>query len=153
MDAKLKTILKNLPAKKPRSRLEPYRELIRKMRRRHRSYREIIQVLLDECDLQISVSTLHDFVRVRSNSQRTTPANRNVSVSNKNSKERKQSVGANKGIQVQTGAQRKEKEREDHRSTNADLPINRLTKRTLFHYNPEEPLRLTSKQLEKKNRS
>ena len=153
MNAKLKTILKNLPVKKSRSRLEPYRELIREMRRKRRSYREIVQVLRKECDLQVSVSTLHDFVRLRSKiSQRTTPANRNVLVSNKSRRERKQSVGANKGIQVQTGAQRNRKEREDHRSTNADLPIDRLTKRTLFHYDPDEPLRLTRQQPEKKNR-
>ena len=154
MDAKLQTILKNLPAKKSRSRLEPYRELIREMRRRSRSYREIVQVLRKECDLQVSVSTLDDFVRLRSKiTQRATPANRDVSVSNKNRKERKQSADAYKRIQVQTGAQRHGKEREDYRRTNTDLPNNRLTKRTLFHYDPEEPLRLASQQLEKKNRT
>lgn len=133
MNAKLKTIIKNLPAKKSRSRLEPYRELIREMRRTSRSYREIVQVLRKECDLQVSVSTLHDFVRLRSKiSQRTTPANRGLSVSNKARKEQEGSISAYKRIQA--------------------LPNNGLTKRTPFHYDPDGPLRLMSQQPEKKNR-
>ena len=44
VDPKFGAILNSLPAKEPRSRLEPYSELITKMRKRGHSYREITQV-------------------------------------------------------------------------------------------------------------
>jgi len=45
MDAKFKEILDGLPDKRPRSRLEPYRELISGLRRRGRTYRDIAHIL------------------------------------------------------------------------------------------------------------
>jgi hypothetical protein len=66
MDAKFTAILESLPPKVPRSRLEPYRELIREMRRRGRTYREIAQVLDERCQVQVAASTVHEFVRRRS---------------------------------------------------------------------------------------
>ena len=66
MDGKLQYILDSLPEKPPRSRLEPYRELIEELRRRGRTYREIAHVLGEKCHLETAVSTIHDFVRVRS---------------------------------------------------------------------------------------
>lgn len=59
-----KEILDGLPEKAPRSRLEPYRELILEMRRRGRPLREIARVLGEKCDVQVAPSTIHDFVRV-----------------------------------------------------------------------------------------
>jgi len=68
MDDKLLGILDNLPEKPPRSRLEPYRELIDELRRRRRTYRDIAAILAEKCHLDVSVSTIHDFVRGRSSS-------------------------------------------------------------------------------------
>src|SRR5689334_23279909 len=65
MDDKLQGILDSLPPKSPRSRLEPYSDLIHEMRRRSRTYREIARVLAEKCELRVATSTLHDFVRVR----------------------------------------------------------------------------------------
>ena len=141
VDAKLKTILTNLPAKKPRSRLEPYRELIREMRRRRRSYREIIQVLANECDLQISVSTLHDFVRLRSRSTTIAPASSGKS---QNAKTGKISRGHSRDIERTQGEQSNSKERERYTRTN-NTSQDKLAKGTLFQYNPDEPLRLSNK--------
>jgi hypothetical protein len=62
MDPKFKAILTALPTKEPRSRLEPYRELILEMRKRGRSYREITQVLNKSCGLAVGTSTVNDFV-------------------------------------------------------------------------------------------
>ena len=45
MDANLQEILDNLDEKAPRSRLGPYRDLILELRRRNRTYREILQIL------------------------------------------------------------------------------------------------------------
>ena len=47
MDPRFETVLNNLPTQVPRSRLHPYRELIRELRKRRYFYRDIAQVLSD----------------------------------------------------------------------------------------------------------
>jgi hypothetical protein len=146
MEAKLKTILKNLPAKKPRSRLEPYRELIREMRRRGRSYREIIQVLHEECNLQVSVSTLHDFVRLHSRSKQTVSP---YSGTNKIKKARGRLAELSKDIGGSIGTQKSRKEYKNREMAHTELQAasaKKPSKRTLFHYDPDEPLRLQPNQ-------
>lgn len=66
MDTKFKEILDGLPDKPPRSRLEPYRELISELRRRGRTYRDIAQILAEKCQVQVTASGVHHFVRTRS---------------------------------------------------------------------------------------
>ena len=66
IEPKITEILASLPAKTPRSRLEPYRELIREMRRRGRTYREIAGVLGERCGVRVAASSVHEFVRRRS---------------------------------------------------------------------------------------
>ena len=73
MDPKFQAILNDLPAKQPRSRLEPYLELILEMRKRGRSYREITQVLKQSCGLRVGTSTINDFVLARSKSTKKRP--------------------------------------------------------------------------------
>jgi hypothetical protein len=63
MDTKFREILDGLPDKPPRSRLEPYRELIRELRRRSRTYRDIAHILAEKCQIQVTASGVHDFVR------------------------------------------------------------------------------------------
>ncbi len=65
MDEKFQIILSNLPEKPPRSRLEPYRELIYELRQRGWTYREIAQILNERCHIPTSRSAVNDFVRVR----------------------------------------------------------------------------------------
>jgi hypothetical protein len=65
-----KEILDNLPEKPPRSRLEPYRELILEMRRRGRPLREIAQVLGEKFGVRVVSSTIHDFVNAASSRER-----------------------------------------------------------------------------------
>jgi hypothetical protein len=67
----LQDILNTLPEKPPRSRLETYRELIDELRQRGWTYRDLVGVLADRCQLSVSISTLHDFVRLRSLGKRT----------------------------------------------------------------------------------
>ena len=57
--------LADLPPRPPRSKLEPHRELIRELRRKGRSYREISQLFAERLGLQVAPSTLHSFVKVR----------------------------------------------------------------------------------------
>jgi hypothetical protein len=57
--------LANLPPKPPRSKLEPHRELIRELRRKGRTYREVSRLFAERLGLQVAPSTLHSFVKVR----------------------------------------------------------------------------------------
>jgi hypothetical protein len=68
MDTKFWEILNGLPDKPPRSRLEPYRELIGELRRRRRTYRDIAHILAEKCQIQVTASGVHDFVRKRKGS-------------------------------------------------------------------------------------
>jgi hypothetical protein len=70
MDAKLREILDSLPNKPPRSRLEPYREFIEELRRRGRTYVDIAGILGEKCQVQVTASGVHDFVRTRSRMKR-----------------------------------------------------------------------------------
>ncbi len=70
MDDEFQEIVDSLPEKSPRSRLEPYGELIDELRRRDRTYRDIVDILAKACRLQVSISTLRDFVRARSRRKR-----------------------------------------------------------------------------------
>src|SRR6267378_6638911 len=70
MDTKFRQILDGLPDKPPRSRLEPYRELISELRRRGRTYRDIAHILAEKCQVQVTASGVHDFVRKRSRDRR-----------------------------------------------------------------------------------
>jgi hypothetical protein len=52
-----------LPPRRQRSKLEPYASLIRKLRARGRSYREIVTILNDRCGLRVATHTVYHFVR------------------------------------------------------------------------------------------
>jgi hypothetical protein len=60
----------NLPEKPPRSKLEPHRELIRELRRRGRTYRELASIFRERFGLEVAASTIHSFVKVRANHRR-----------------------------------------------------------------------------------
>ena len=70
MDSEFRNILESLPEKPPRSRLEPYGELIDGLRRRGRTFRDIVEILAEKYQLRVSISTLHDFLRARSRRNR-----------------------------------------------------------------------------------
>ena len=66
----LEAVLDALPADAPRSRLEPFRVFILRWRRAGRSYRRILQILENECGVQVSYETLRRFVQRRSRPRR-----------------------------------------------------------------------------------
>lgn len=66
MDEAFQAILDSLPPKVPRSKLEPYAELIGELRKRGRSYQEIAGILKDRCGLSVGTHTVYNFVQVRS---------------------------------------------------------------------------------------
>ena len=73
MEGEFQEILDSLLEKRPRSRLDPYCELIDELRRRGRTFREIAQILAEKCHVETAASTIHDFVRVRSQTEQRSP--------------------------------------------------------------------------------
>jgi hypothetical protein len=61
MDDRFKAILESVPKKHQRSKLEPFTELIRQLRRRGHTYREIARILAEKCDMVVASSTLVRF--------------------------------------------------------------------------------------------
>ena len=65
MDPTLVSLLDSIPQKSPRSKLETHRELIRQLRRKGCTYRDIVRILHERVGLDVAVSTIHSFVKVR----------------------------------------------------------------------------------------
>ena len=56
--------------KRHRAHLAPYRDLLTELRRRKYTYREIRQILREKCQVEVSVSTLHDFLKAQRKTKR-----------------------------------------------------------------------------------
>jgi hypothetical protein len=65
MDLTLLSLLDSIPQKPPRSKLEIHRELIRQLRRKGCTYRDIVRILRERASLDVAVSTIHSFIKVR----------------------------------------------------------------------------------------
>jgi hypothetical protein len=72
MEPEIRTILESLPEKTYRSKLEPHRELIRELRRKGRTYREVAHLFEERLGLYVAPSTLHSFVKVRAKHRKRT---------------------------------------------------------------------------------
>ncbi len=66
MNEDFQRIIDGLPEDEPRSRLEPYREIILRWRRQGRSYRRICTLLAAKFELKVGRTALHEFVQRRS---------------------------------------------------------------------------------------
>ena len=137
-----RAIIDALPEKPPRSRLEPFSELIDELRRRRRSYREIVSVLAEKCDLRVSISTIHDFVRAKSKEAKKAAKLLRTSVPSTDIRNpestalRRSAPQLNQGNPTAEEVQRRiaaVKQRKVPPSTNPSEG---------FQYNPDEPLRL-----------
>ena len=145
---RLKEILKSLPKKPSRSRLDPYGNLIKELLRLGWTYREIARILLDKCDVRISFSTIHYFVHKRLRSK-PKPA---------------KSRPRNAKKQVLPIARNEEKENRDPQRDavmNNDVyrriaalkkkPISQEGASRPFHYDPDEPLHLRTNPVKDKS--
>jgi len=65
MDPTLLSLLESIPQNPPRSNLETHRELIRQLRRKGCTYRDIVRILRERISLHVAVSTIHSFIKVR----------------------------------------------------------------------------------------
>jgi len=66
MNPELQRIYDSLPEDEPKSRLEPYRELILRWRRQGRSHKRIAGFLRDQCKIRVSGEAVRKFVKLRS---------------------------------------------------------------------------------------
>ena len=151
MDPKFEAILNALPANEPRSRLEPYRELILEMRKRKRSYREIARVLKQSCGLRVGTSTINDFVlaKSQSTSKRRCTVAKEISVTNKHSEEPRRTYRRKKDMQGPISSPKAlEDTARNIKEVKNIAPSSNNTK-PLFEYNPDEPLRLQRNQKSK----
>jgi hypothetical protein len=73
MDEKLRQLLDQMPERPPRSKLEPYAEVIRELRKKRRTYQEIAAFFKQHLQLSVAPSTLHDFVKTRARQARNRP--------------------------------------------------------------------------------
>jgi hypothetical protein len=73
MDPKTRSILEAIPDSATRSKLEPFRDLIKGLRRKRKTYREIAHILSLNFGLHINQATIYKFVRVRANPNRRIP--------------------------------------------------------------------------------
>jgi hypothetical protein len=73
MDDKFKAILESIPKKRERSKLEPFTELIKQLRRRGHTYREIARILAEKCNMVVASSTLFRFAATLAREERKYP--------------------------------------------------------------------------------
>lgn len=66
LDEKIATFLSRTEAKPAPSKLEPFAELIRTLRQRRWTYFQIAKALSEEFGVQVHLTTIHSFVKVRS---------------------------------------------------------------------------------------
>jgi hypothetical protein len=78
MDQTIRAILDTLPSTRRRSKLEPCEALIHELRRRGRSYREIVAILGERCGVHAGLHTVYHFVRVRAQKKRTAARERHA---------------------------------------------------------------------------
>lgn len=146
MKPQFEAILKSLPAQVPRSRLHPYGELIREMRKRKRSYREITEVLRDQFGLKAGISTVRDFLRAQTKSK--TKHRDRHSQNSSTTRNRKALTGTNKEQEAPAGTARTQKtfeSTERHFQESMQSVLSKPANKPRFEYNSEEPLRILPK--------
>jgi hypothetical protein len=141
MDESLESILDSLPPKPSRSKLEPYREFIRELRRRGRSYQEITQILRARCGVSAGVNSVYNFVRVREKAERgRRPKQRDGGTSTKTTASTRPAEGSHLQPPPQAGDDAwKNIQKLKHRQSAP--PIGEK----VFVYDENEPLKLTQR--------
>jgi hypothetical protein len=127
MDPTLLSLLDSIPQKSPRSKLETHRELIRQLRRKGCTYRDIVRILRERVGLHVAVSTIHSFIKVRA-------------------KHRKQVQYELPPLEPQSSVSTLMSS-DDVTSRIAALkakPVGQKTKAKHFHFEESEPLKLVS---------
>jgi len=141
-DERFKAIVDSLPEKRPRSRLEPYAELIDQLRKLGRTYREIERILSEKCGIHAPRCTINDFVRKRSRRKSKIQKSLPLSVENADLP-----TTASAGEEETSCAMKLPEINDIYRRIAALKQSQPSTAKTadLFHYDPNEPLQLPKK--------
>lgn len=132
MDEAFQAILDSLPPKPARSKLEPYAELIRELRKRGRSYREIAGILTDRCGVSVGTHTVYNFVQVRSRSKSKSTAS-----------EREKSASSAAAAKAASSSDKPDEVAERIRALKQRPPTAQASgAEKVFAYDENEPLRL-----------
>jgi hypothetical protein len=135
MDPRFEALLKRLPQKRYRSCLEPYKDLIREMRKRGCCYREIAQVLHEEFGLKVGMSTINDFVLSRQKSKTRHGNRESFFATDRTRKDRGDSGRQQKATQ----------EPPKTFQAPSEPTLSKPAPPVLFRYNHDEPLRILRK--------
>jgi hypothetical protein len=143
------TILNSLPEKPARSRLDPYGDLISELLNRRYTYRDVARILLEKCGVHISISTIHYFVRTRSQSKQKLSKLRRPSLEQKTvastiRSEEKEALRSGKKTSVNDDEVYQRIAALKQRPTSPPLSSKQ------FRYDPDEPLHLPSKTVRSK---
>ena len=65
MNESLRQLLDSVTDAPPRSKLEPYTDVIRELRRKRQTYRQISRFFAEHLSIAVAPSTIHAFVKVR----------------------------------------------------------------------------------------
>ena len=148
MDKKLQSILDHIPEGPPRSKLEPYRDFIRNLRQRRKTYRQIAGILAEQCNLHVQHSTIYDFIHATNRGSDEIPVQQPQPLPRVLPVENIMTIGGLPGRVPPTPAQDLQariaaiKQRKS--TTQAPEPV--------FHYEEGEPLRLISDPKSKEQR-
>jgi len=148
MDPNFDRILDSLPEKRSRSRLEPYAVLIRELLRRHRTYREIASVLLERFQIHASISTIHDFVRRWMVSGKKVGRNRIEGAQQNAKKDTANTAGKMQMPNVEVPVTSDEVQKRIAALKSRPIP---KAETKIFHYDPDQPLHISSPPLRKES--
>ena len=148
MEEAFQAILDSLPPKAGRSKLEPYAELIRELRKRGRSYREIASILAERCGVCVGTHTVYNFVQVRSKAKKISAGQRERAAPFASSPvpDEIEARAPHEGIAAAhtPGVEKFQNPDETRRKMEAikQRSLTPMPYKKSFEYNPEEPLRL-----------
>jgi hypothetical protein len=135
MDDRFKAILASV-SKHQRSKLEPFTELIKQLRRRGYPYREIARILVEKCDMVVASSTVVRFAATLAREKRKSSGHPDR---RKSCGSVKPSIGVNVSSTVSDDGLWKrieELKQQPTKSTNSPKK---------FEYDPDQPLQLRHK--------
>jgi hypothetical protein len=135
MEARLEKIFESTPDDAPRSRLEPYHELILRWRRQGRSYHRIRQLLVEKCDVKVAYVTLYKFIQRRSRPRADPPQEAQLAIIMPVRSEEKSPLRLSRPSPEEISAMR-----EAARASNHKPVFTPEERQELFVYDPDKPL-------------
>jgi hypothetical protein len=135
MEDRLQKIFDSVPADEPRSRLEPYRELILRWRRQGRTYHRIRQLLIEQCDVKVAYVTLYRFIQRRSRPKTDPPPEAQLAIIMPVVADEKSPLRSSRPSPEEIAAMR-----EAARASNHKPVFMREEPPELFVYDPDKPL-------------